>query len=96
MAESISMSYVRGCLEELAMSMTFSVKVTDDDGRPVEGVNVTADFGIMNGQADAYTGYDGWAEIGTSGDYVTCTIFVDGNNQGEYSVRDGATFSISV
>ncbi|MEA3060828.1 MAG: hypothetical protein QOJ94_609 [Sphingomonadales bacterium] len=78
------------------MSMSFSVRVTDDDGQPIEGVNVTADFGIFNGQADAYTGYNGWAEIDTSGDYVTCTIFVGGENQGEYAVRDGATFSFSV
>ena len=78
------------------MSMSFAVRVTDDEGRPIEGVNVTADFGIFNGQANAYTDEDGWAEIETSGDYVTCSIFVGGDNQGEYSVRDGATLSFSI
>lgn len=78
------------------MSMSFSVRVVDQEGSPIEGIKVTADFGIAHGQSSDYTDSGGWATIDASGDYVTCTIFVRGENQGEQAITDGETFSFTI
>lgn len=75
--------------------MRFHVVVFDSDGDPRSGIRVTADFGIMNGQASDYTDDNGLATINTAGDYVTAEIFVDGSNEGDYAVSDGETIKIN-
>jgi len=78
------------------MSMSFSVRVVDQDGDPMSGIKVTADFGLLHGQSSDYTDDGGWAMIEASGDYVTCTIYVKGENQGEHPISDGDTFSFTI
>ncbi|OGR66844.1 MAG: hypothetical protein A2081_02955 [Elusimicrobia bacterium GWC2_61_19] len=77
------------------MSMRFYVVIFDSDGDPRAGVKVTADFGVMNGQASDYSDDNGLATIDTAGDYVTAEIFVDGASEGDYGVSDGETIKIN-
>lgn len=78
------------------MSMTFSVRVVDEDGDPREGIEVHASFGIMHGGLVEHTDSDGWANFEPSGEYVTVKLFVDGESYGEHPLEDGDTFSFTV
>jgi len=78
------------------MSMSFSVRVVDEHGRPRRGIRVYADFGIWNGGLTEYTDDSGWATFEPSGDYVTAEIFVDGESQGDHGISDGETFSFTL
>ena len=75
--------------------MRFHIVVFDSDGESRSGIRVTADFGLMHGQASDYTDNNGLATINTSGDYVAAEIFVDGSNEGDYGVSDGETIKIN-
>jgi hypothetical protein len=46
---------------------TFSIRVVDEDGRPVSNREVTIDYGTMRGVGTEYTDDDGWAEFSTFG-----------------------------
>jgi hypothetical protein len=77
------------------MSMNFHV-IVFDDGEPRSGVRVTADFGLLHGQATDYTDDNGCATIHTAGDYVTAEIFVDGSSEGDYPVGDGEVIKVNI
>lgn len=78
------------------MSMSFSVRVVNEDGRPRRGIRVYVDFGFANGGRTEYTDDSGWATFEPSGDYVSAEIFVDGDSQGEHGITDGETFSFTL
>jgi len=76
--------------------MTFSIRVVDSDGRPRDGVRVTADFGLLNGQLTEVTDDDGWVTLEPAGDYVTAEFFIAGESQGAHGIEDGETFSFTL
>jgi hypothetical protein len=81
---------------EIAMSTSFSVRVVNDDGDPVEGIDVAASFGVLHGMLEASTSDDGWAEFEASGDYVSVKLFVDGSSVGEHGLSEGDTFTFTL
>ena len=78
------------------MGTSFSIRVINDDGDPVGGIDVAASFGIFHGMIEETTNDDGWAEFEASGDYVSAELFVDGRSKGEHALSDGETFSFTV
>lgn len=78
------------------MSISFSVRVVDEDGDPRKGISVYANYGLLHGGHSEYTDEDGWATFEPSGDYTTAEIIVDGDNQGEYPISEGETFSFTL
>jgi hypothetical protein len=86
--------------QEVIMSLSFSIRVIDDDGYGVSGVGVGIDFGFVGlGFAfeTEYTGDDGWAEfdLGIDDDSIYAkTIFVGGDEvDSGVTLGDGSTHS---
>lgn len=47
--------------------ISFSIRVVNDEGDPVEGVKVTVSFdGIFHGVGEDFTDDDGWAQFESS------------------------------
>jgi hypothetical protein len=42
---------------------TFSIRVVDDDGGPVEGASVSCKYGAISGVGSELTDSDGWAQF---------------------------------
>jgi len=78
------------------MSMSFSVRVVDEDGNPREGVRIYSHYGILHGGHAEYTDEEGWATFEPSGDYTSVEIMINGDSQGEYSISDSETFSFTL
>ena len=77
------------------MSHSLDVYVRDDDGRPVEGVEVKIiiDGIFSGGSLEAYTDDDGHAEFETADDYEDSrqlSIYVRGQDFGPYYIGGGA------
>ena len=80
---------------------TWSVRVVDEDGDGVEGIEVAYQCGAISGVGTALTNHDGWAEfdivekvLGGGAISVLC-IWVDGQEVSgdHFTPEDGDTFS---
>ena len=83
------------------MSGTWAVRVVDEDGQGVSGVNVSYQCGHLSGVGSEYTDDDGWAEFELveaflgGGPIAVHKIWVDGVEvSGDlFYPEDGDTFS---
>jgi uncharacterized GH25 family protein len=76
--------------------MSFTVKVVNDDGDPVRGVDVMLSFtDLTRGTTNhEQTDSDGRAEFSGHKDGEV-KVFVDHSNQGEYLYEDGEEITIT-
>lgn len=79
------------------MSISFSIRVIDEDGNPEEGreVHVSPDS-ILQGWEESFTDEDGWAnfEYETNRNSITFSVRISGHDHGEITAADGDTFSV--
>lgn len=75
---------------------TFSVRVVDERGLPIEGLRVAVTFHGLGGVSTAYTDSDGWVSFDNSdGSHVSGEFFVQGESQGWHSTRGGDSYSFT-
>jgi hypothetical protein len=78
----------------------FSVRIVDDDGRPVYGEHVSAEYGFVMGDSDTgETNWDGWVDLSISTMGGQDSIVIDIHVRAEtftVEVEPGSTFSFSV
>lgn len=80
---------------------TWSVRIVDEDGDGVEGVEVAYQCGAISGVGTEYTNADGWAEFEIvekvlgGGAIAVLRIWVDGQevSADQFTPEDGDTFS---
>lgn len=78
----------------------FTVHVVDDDEEPVKGARVAVSYGFWHGiSSSRRTDEDGNAEFhilrrARTGEGVTATIYVDGDEVAEEYVEDGASVTV--
>jgi len=85
-------------------SGNFSIRVVDEDGDGVEGVEVSCQYGIVAGVDSEYTDSDGWAQFDIverviSGDAKSIRkIWINGQevSDREFYPEDGDTFSFTL
>lgn len=78
------------------MDITFSVRVVDDDGQPVEGAKVAVHYPWTHDHG--YTNEDGWIEFEKNimtANGVRTTIYVNGEEVDTPWVEDRDTFSFT-
>jgi hypothetical protein len=76
---------------------TFSIRVVNENGDPMEGITVLVSFGIWNGHSEEFTDNDGWVEFDNLNDDLTHgEIYVNGNKQGDYSTGSGDSYSFTI
>jgi uncharacterized GH25 family protein len=83
-------------LEE-PMDISFSIRVVDEDGNPVENARVTVIYSFT--QQEDYTDEDGWVEFQRDTMFqtaISATIYVDGEEVGQELIEDGDTFSYTI
>lgn len=77
--------------------INFSIRVIDDEGEGVKGVEVYVDYSMT---IDHQTTDDnGWAEFEKDQflhSVATGKVFINGVSYGEYSFEDGDTYSFTV
>lgn len=78
------------------MSISFSVYVVDSNDDPVVGKRVVVDWSILRGQLEEFTDDSGHAWFESPGDEGEGTIYVDGENQGEYHIEDGDGYTVQI
>lgn len=73
--------------------ITYSIRVVDEDGDPVEGIEVAVHYAWTHSKER--TDEDGWAqfEVDVTGNGIRATVYVDGENMGEPWLEDGDTLS---
>lgn len=77
--------------------INFSIRVVDEDGEGVEGVEVFINYGMTHHKDT--TDEDGWVEFekdqlihySASGE-----VYIDGTSYGNYSFEDGDTESFTI
>lgn len=81
------------------MDISFSIRVVNEDGEPVQGAMVSVIYDVTN--QDDYTDEDGWVEferpkpaLGGSG--IRGTIYINGEEVGSPWIADGDTFSYTL
>lgn len=74
----------------------FSIRVVNDDGKPVRDIKVVVDFGLLDGDQSEYRDSDGWVEFNNHGDYVSAKFYVDGHDKGTHSTYNGGTHSFTI
>jgi hypothetical protein len=78
------------------MTISYSIRIVDEDGNGVEGANVYIEYGGLLGSWDeGYTDENGWVEFDTSQDIIS-KVYVNDEIVGEdYRVEEGDTFSFT-
>ncbi len=76
---------------------TFSVRIVDDNQKPVKGVEVTLGFtSFTRGMtSDKYTDSNGFAYFDGYNE-GNVKVYVRGSNYGEYSYDDGGSITITI
>lgn len=81
---------------------TFSIRVVDDDGDPVSGIEVTCSYGVVSGLHTERTDEDGWATFPIVenafgfGNTPVSHVFIDHEEvHGELNPDDGETYSFT-
>lgn len=83
------------------MSWSASVRVVDEDGNGISGVEIMIFFRLLEGHDSGYTDDDGWAEFSYDAidddKQMLCTkLYIDGDPVAEdFWVEDGDTFSFT-
>lgn len=83
------------------MNWTFSVRVTDERGRPRRGARVTLMGDLFSGSMTEYTDRDGWAGFSipsrTQSTWIVQEIYIDSNKVcGSRTLTTGDSLSFSV
>ena len=78
------------------MPIQFSVYVVDNEGDPVTGKKVTVHWSIWRGYLKEFTDNTGHAWFDSPGNAGNGTIYVNGENQGEYRIEDGDGFTVEI
>lgn len=79
------------------MDISFSIRVVDEDGNPVEGARVFVAYEWTHDED--YTDDDGWVEFEKEtmlSPTVSATIYVNGEEVGQVQIEDGDTFSFTL
>ena len=77
--------------------INFSIRVVDDEGEGVEGVEVYVNYSMTIDHQ--YTDDDGWAEFEKDqfmDSVATGEVIINGVNYGKYSFEDGDTHSFTI
>jgi uncharacterized GH25 family protein len=77
--------------------INFSIRVIDDEGEGVEGVEVYVNYSMTIDHQ--YTDDDGWAEFEKDqfmDSVATGEVIINGVNYGKYSFEDGDTRSFTI
>jgi len=78
-------------------SINYSVRIVNENGSGVKGRRVAVHYDFTH--HDDFTDSDGWVSFTKDNmmhDFASATIYVDGDSQGQHTIRDGDTLSFTV